>query len=63
MTGLAIEVDDQITGYCPACGNQAIEFTCVSIAGNTSYVVHRYAVHCSHQDVCKLRHDYMEGEE
>ena len=57
--GLVIEVNDQITGYCPACVNQSIEFRCMSISG----MIRKYALYCLHQDVCVLRRDYMESDE
>ena len=61
--GLVIEVNDQITGYCPACVNQSIEFRCMSISGNSVCMIHKYVLYCLHQDVCVLRRGYMESDE
>ena len=58
--GLYIEVVDHITGYCPACRSPRIELAYMTGGGtNSKYEVQKYALRCEHQDVCKLRHDYM----
>ena len=61
--GLYVEVDDQVTGYCPACSSSDLDFTCMSIAGTPTYVIHKYRLSCKKSDVCALRREYMGEDE
>lgn len=63
VNGLNVEIDDQVTGRCPACQRPEIEFICTQISGNASYKVYMYALRCSHQDVCALRREFMGEDE
>lgn len=56
---MIVEVRDEVSGYCPACQSSDITFVCVSISGNNSYEIHKYALRCKHQDVCWRRRDYL----
>lgn len=61
MAGLYVDVNDLITGYCPACRHPEIKLRCYSIGGNGRYLVHKCEITCEHIDVCKFRNDYMEA--
>lgn len=61
--GLYVEVDDQVTGYCPACANNDLKFVPTKISGNQSQVTYEYVLRCSHQDVCAVRQRYMGEDE
>lgn len=61
--GLYVEVDDQVTGYCPACANNDLKFVPTKISGNQSNVTYGFVLRCSHQDVCMMRRKFMEEDE
>lgn len=58
--GTYVEVEDLVTGYCPACKHARIKLLCNYLQGNDKYVIHKGVITCEHLAVCKLRHDYME---
>lgn len=63
VNGLNVEVDDQVTGYCPACANNDLKFVPTIISGNQSQVTYGFVLRCSHQDVCAVRRKYMGEDE
>ena len=60
---LMISVRDEVTGYCPCCPCPDIGLVYeTGVGSNGGYEQQRYALRCKHQRVCKLRHDFMEGD-
>jgi len=58
-----VQIQDKISGYCPACNSAAIGLVCDVIAGNQKYMIRKYVLGCKHMDVCMLRRDFMEGDD
>lgn len=58
--GTKVEIHDEVSDYCPACGIARLEFACISISGTSLYRIYRYVLRCEHQAVCRLRQEYME---
>lgn len=57
---LTIKVNDQVTGYCPACPCPQIEIAYdTGVGSRNKYEVQKYVLRCVHQDVCYLRREYM----
>ena len=60
---LTLTVRDEVTGYCPCCPTPDIELAYETGGGrNGGYNQLQFELRCKHQQVCKLRHDFMEGE-
>lgn len=58
--GQIIDIDDHISGCCPACQCPDIECVCTSIAGNQTYQIREYVLRCRHEGVCWMRREFME---
>jgi hypothetical protein len=57
---LRIDVNDQITGYCPPCREPEVELAYdTGIGRNGRYEEQRYVLRCAHQDVCLFRREFM----